>query len=62
MHILERTAKPTKLNEERSPEGAVYCFEAGVWRGAEGLITYDPRHGKATKKNDVETGEDQKGQ
>jgi len=62
MHILQREAKATELREIDGPSDAVYDFAAGVWRGKNGLIAYDPRHGQTTKKNDLETGEDQKGQ
>lgn len=62
MHVLQREAKATELNEIDGPRDAVYDFAAGVWRNKNGLIAYDSRYGKQTKKNDLETGEDQKGQ
>ena len=62
MHVLQREAKATELREIDGPADAVYDFAAGVWRGNDGLIAYDSRYGRQTKKNDIETGEDQKGQ
>lgn len=61
MHILERLAKTTDLNETVSIADATYNFEEGTWRGLNGLVTYDPSHIRASKKSDIETGEDQKG-
>jgi hypothetical protein len=45
------------------PPGAHYDFADGVWVGASGeILALDPRTDQQTKKMDVETGEDQKGQ
>lgn len=44
------------------PEGAEYDGALGAWRGAAGFLAYDPDTDRTTKKQDVETGEDQKGQ
>jgi hypothetical protein len=62
MHVLQRKAKTTECSKIEAPEDATYDFEAGVWRNETGLVAYDPRHAQSTKKNDIETGEDQKGQ
>jgi hypothetical protein len=62
MHILQRLAKTTPITGDLTPADASYDFAAGVWRGEKGLITFDPRRESTTKKNDLETGEDQKGQ
>lgn len=46
------------------PEGAVYNKAKGYWiRNGEPLVSYNSEYGtRATKKCDVETGEDQKGE
>lgn len=62
MHVLQRKAKATNLNKAHEPTDASYDFATGVWHGKHGLIAYDKRRDASTKKNDVETGEDQKGQ
>jgi hypothetical protein len=62
MHVLQREARTTELRKIEGPDDAVYDFASGVWRSKEGLIAYDSRYGRQTKKNDLETGEDQKGQ
>ncbi len=62
MHVLQREAKGTELSKIEGPEDAEYDFAGGVWRSKDGLISYDSRYGRQTKKNDIETGEDQKGQ
>jgi hypothetical protein len=62
MHVLQREAKVTALRETEQPANASYDFSAGVWRGENGLLAYDQRNNATTKKNDIETGEDQKGQ
>ncbi len=62
MHVLQREAKVTELREIEGPADAIYDFAAGVWRSHAGLIAYDSQDGMQTKKCDLETGEDQKGQ
>jgi hypothetical protein len=62
MHILERLAKKTKINGFGLPREAAYNFEAGAWIGQNGLVSLDPENEMTTKKNDLETGEDQKGE
>lgn len=62
MHILYRLAKTTALNNNVLPEGAQYDFVAGVWQRDGKVIALDPNNKVTTKKNDIETGEDQKGQ
>mgnify|MGYP001137650856 FL=1 len=45
------------------PTGARYDVADGVWIGVAGeILALDPRTDQQTKKMDVETGEDQKGQ
>ncbi len=62
MHVLHRLAKTTPLNSNHLPEGADYDFVAGVWQRDGQVIALDPENQVTTKKADVETGEDQKGQ
>lgn len=63
MHILQINAKKTKIIETIYPDNAIYNFIEGVWRDNKGgLVTYDIRRPMCTKKEDIETGEDQKGQ
>ncbi|WP_333897145.1 hypothetical protein [Brevundimonas aurantiaca] len=64
MHILQRLALRTPARDETPmPPGAHYDFADGVWVGASGeILALDPRTDQQTKKMDVETGEDQKGQ
>lgn len=62
MHILERRAKASALRSNSAPRDGIYDFAAGVWRGPSGLLAYDPAIDQMSKKNDLETGEDQKGQ
>ncbi|HEC0560584.1 TPA: hypothetical protein R1R74_005538, partial [Klebsiella pneumoniae] len=51
-------------NKPEMPEGAVYNKAKGYWiRNGEPLVSYNSEYGtRATKKCDVETGEDQKGE
>ncbi|MFP1133140.1 hypothetical protein [Asticcacaulis sp. W401b] len=44
------------------PDHARYDLSSGLWRGDNGLLAYDPETETNTKKMDIETGEDQKGQ
>lgn len=45
------------------PSGVAYDFVAGVWKDQNDFaIALDPKADRHTKKMDVETGEDQKGQ
>ena len=62
MHVLYRLAKTTPLNSNQLPEGADYDFVTGVWMRDGQVIALDPENQVTTKKADVETGEDQKGQ
>ena len=63
MHILRRTAAATPARDETPmPEGAAYDTALGVWYRASNALTYDSAFEQTTKKMDVETGEDQKGQ
>lgn len=62
MHILRKLATASELRVKPPiPDDACYDQALGVWVSERGLLTYDPEFEVATKKNDVETGEDQKG-
>jgi len=62
MHILQRSAKKYQANGNGQPTDAVYDFPAGVWRNEKGVVAFQTGGGPTTKKNDLETGEDQKGE
>jgi len=64
VHILQRLALRTPARDETPmPTGARYDVADGVWIGVAGeILALDPRTDQQTKKMDVETGEDQKGQ
>ena len=63
MHILRSRALESAARDETPmPADATYDVAHGVWRGSEGLLAYGVDQERLTKKNDVETGEDQKGQ
>lgn len=63
MHPLIRTARRTKVDEELCrPKSATYDFAGGVWRDSGGLLSNAPGRIPQSKKFDIETGEDAKGQ
>lgn len=63
MHVLRLKARASIARDiPPTPEDAKYDAALGAWRGANGLLAYDPDQDRVSKKNDVETGEDQKGQ
>ncbi|MBC6427793.1 MAG: hypothetical protein GDA55_00895 [Cellvibrionales bacterium] len=62
MHILQCLAKTTPLNSNPISDGAEYDFAAGLWKRDGQIIALDPNNQVTSKKNDIETGEDQKGQ
>lgn len=63
MHILRKLAKSTPINMKPNLTEERYDVPAGVWRNSEGGLSADDRDKeRTTKKNDVETGEDLKGQ
>lgn len=63
MHVLLTTALASTVRDEIPlPEGAKYDVALGAWRGDSGLLAFDPDTDRVSKKQDVETGEDQKGQ
>lgn len=62
MHILQRKAKTYRANGDGQPKDAVYDFLAGVWRSQNGVVAFQDGAPPSTKKNDLETGEDQKGE
>lgn len=62
MHILQTKAKKYQPNGNGQPKDATYDFAAGVWRNHKGLVAFQDGNGLMSKKNDLETGEDQKGE
>ena len=64
-HPLFELAQRTALNpEDLSPPNATYSVRRGVWIDTDSRTLVIRREGEEpprTKKNDVETGEDQKG-
>lgn len=63
MHPLLALARRTPIDERAvRPVGATYDFAAGIWQGEAGPLIKGPYDLPKTKKFDVETGEDQKGQ
>ena len=62
-HIMIEKARRTRSRAAPSmPEGALYDSESGVWRLNGRLVARDPAFGISTKKADIETGEDEKGE
>lgn len=64
-HILIKIAKKAPHGLQRSmPTGAYYDSEKGYWKMADkSLVSYQSPFGAlVSKKCDVETGEDQKGE
>jgi hypothetical protein len=65
-HILiEYATSYERLNRELTPEGCHYDFEIGAWVVSDTgrLLVESPERPKPqTKKHDIETGEDQKGE
>lgn len=62
-HILERKAKVTKIKLVTASDDSTYDTVAGLWRNTDqSIAAYDPGNDKVSKKMDVETGEDLKGQ
>ncbi|WP_041345175.1 hypothetical protein [Nitrobacter winogradskyi] len=62
MHILQRKAKKYQASGNGQPTDATYDFSAGVWRNQSGVVAFQNGGAPSTKKNDIETGEDQKGE
>lgn len=63
MHPLMQTTRRTAADPELGrPNDAAYDFSSGMWTGSKGPLCDDPEHIPQSKKNDMETGEDQKGQ
>lgn len=63
MHPLMKTTKRSLIDYNAAyPINAEYDFSHGVWRGENGLICDDESQIPQSKKFDLETGEDQKGQ
>jgi hypothetical protein len=64
MHILQALAVTSPARDSTPmPTHARYDFTAGIWKGERGeILALDPALEQQTKKMDLETGEDQKGQ
>ena len=63
MHPLLQTTRRTPVRiAEAYPQNATYDFHRGLWVGPEGPLCNTPASMPYTKKEDLETGEDQKGQ
>lgn len=63
MHPLLNTTRRTLAHGDAAyPQGATYDFRSGVWTGPNGPLCDDDERQMVSKKNDLETGEDQKGQ
>lgn len=64
MHILQMLAMTSPARDATPmPTEAWYDFAVGVWKGEGGdVLALNPALEQQTKKMDLETGEDQKGQ
>lgn len=62
MHILQAKAKKYRASGDGLPKGATYDFVTGVWSNASGHVAFQEGNPPVSKKNDLETGEDQKGE
>ena len=63
MHPLLMTTRRSAVDLDAAyPHGSNYDFVSGVWQGPNGLVCDDVSLTPQTKKADLETGEDQKGQ
>lgn len=62
MHPLLSTLVRSKATPDVRPSAAEYDVASGLWMGVNGPVSDDPNRMPDTKKNDLETGEDQKGQ
>lgn len=63
MHALIRTTRRTLAQPNGvRPSNARYEFTKGLWIGPDGPLYRDPDQMPQSKKADIETGEDQKGQ
>ena len=62
-HLLLKTSKRSRRRETPDlPPGAQYDVRFGMWTMEGTLLAKLPILQRATKKADIETGEDQKGQ
>jgi hypothetical protein len=61
-HILIQRARRTRSrNKPNMPQGATYDPMLGLWRVRSFMLARDPTFVRASKKEDIETGEDRKG-
>jgi hypothetical protein len=63
--LLQRAHKYPRREVDLSPAGCLYDDAVGAWRVIETgelWVETPGRRGPHTKKNDIETGEDQKGE
>lgn len=59
--LLKITRRQSSSHSPDMPLGSTYDAVAGTWYLRSKLLARDPRMALATKKKDVETGEDVKG-
>lgn len=65
MHFILENAKRYSNRSVKMHEGYTYSAQDGYWMSDlsdEPLVLSDKMEGLATKKEDIETGEDQKGE
>ena len=63
MHPLLKTTRRTCVRLDHAyPRNATYDFHRGLWLASAGPLCHDRGNMAFSKKEDVETGEDQKGQ
>lgn len=63
MHpLLKTTVRSSAIMVLDHRSGSKYDFATGVWHGPNGPVCEDESTMPISKKNDIETGEDQKGQ
>lgn len=63
--LIKRAKKYLRKDVDLSPPGCFYSDSIGAWcvTATGDLLVETPNHqGTRTKKNDIETGEDQKGE
>ncbi|WP_439826900.1 hypothetical protein [Aeromonas enteropelogenes] len=62
--LIKLATKKPYLDKPEMPEGSFYDSVKGYWvKAGESLVSYSSEFGvMATKKCDIETGEDQKGE
>jgi hypothetical protein len=62
-HPLINLAKRTVFcDQPQTPSEAIYDPDLGIWKIFGGMLARTPRFAIVSKKKDIETGEDNKGQ